>query len=276
MRLFIGVNRQVLLFGSLKLFNRESSIMFHAASLDQRQLVHRGVWENKETVRLLYKDFHRRLLDNCPEGRVLDIGGGTAHIKDFRADIISADILSFPGIDVVADAHRLPFPSEFFAGVVMLDVLHHLERPIEFLREASRVLKRGGCLVMIEPAMTAVARRFYEYFHDEPVDMTADPFAHVVINPDRDPFDANQAIPTLLFATSAAQSRVEKAVSSLRVRSVRWLSLFAYPMSGGFQSWSLMPAALVGSMLALEEKVPEAVRRKIAFRMMVVLQRTEQ
>ena len=241
--------------------------------MDQRQIAHRGVWEQKETIRLLYRDFHRRLLDSCPAGRVLDIGGGTAHIKDVRPDIVSTDILLFPGIDVVADAHRLPFPDESFMGVVMLDVLHHLERPIEFLEEASRVLKPGGRLAMIEPAMTTLARRFYDYFHAEPVDMDADPFAPVAINPDRDPFDANQAIPTLLFATSAARGRVEEVIPSLRVRSVKWLSLFAYPMSGGFQSWSLMPAALVGPLLAFEEKVPEAVRRQIAFRMMVVLER---
>jgi SAM-dependent methyltransferase len=244
-----------------------------ATGLDQRQVVHRGVWESKPSIRLLYCDFHRRLLDSCPEGRILDIGGGTAHIKDFRPDIVCADILSFPGIDVVADAHRLPFPNELFSGIVMLDVLHHLERPIEFLKEASRALKPGGHLAMIEPAMTPVARRFYDHFHDEPVDMGADPFADAAINPDRDPFDANQAIPTLLFATSAACGRVEKAIPSLRVRSVRWLSLFAYPLSGGFQNWSLVPAPLVRSMLAFEEKVPELVRRQIAFRMMVVIER---
>jgi SAM-dependent methyltransferase len=244
-----------------------------ASGLDQRQIVHRGAWEKKHAIRLLYRDFHRQLLDSCPDGRVLDIGSGTAHIKDFRTDIISTDILPFPGIDVVADAHRLPFPNDFFAGVVMLDVLHHLERPIEFLEEASRVLKVGGRFAMIEPAMTAVARRFYDYFHDEPVDMDADVFAGVAVNPDRDPFDANQAIPTLLFATPAARRRVEIVIPSLRVRSVKWHSLFAYPMSGGFQSWSLMPAALVRPVLALEQKVPEAVRRHIAFRMMVVLER---
>jgi len=244
-----------------------------AAGLDQRQKAHRSVWEKKETIRLLYRDFHRRLLDSCPEGRVLDIGSGTAHIKEFRSDIVSTDILSFPGIDVVADAHRLPFPNEFFGGVVMLDVLHHLERPITFLEEASRVLKPGGRIAMIEPAMTAVARRFYDYFHAEPVEMDVDPFAPVAISPDRDPFDANQAIPTLLFATTAACRRLEKVIPSLRVRSVKWLSLFAYPLSGGFQSWSLMPAALVPSMLALEQKVPEAVRKQIAFRMMVVVER---
>jgi SAM-dependent methyltransferase len=243
------------------------------AGLDQRQLVHRGAWEAKETLRLLYRDYHRRLIEICPDGRILDIGGGTAHIKDFSSDIISTDILWFPGIDVVADAHRLPFPDGFFSGVVMLDVLHHLERPIEFLREASRVLKPGGRLAMIEPAMTTVARQFYRRFHEEPVDMDADPFAAVTVNPDRDPFDANQAIPTLLFATPAARGRVEQVIPSLRVRSVTWLGLFAYPLSGGFQTWSLMPSALVRATLALEDKMPEIIRKQIAFRMMIVIER---
>jgi SAM-dependent methyltransferase len=241
--------------------------------LNERQLAHRRVWESKEAIRLLYRDFHRRLFECCPEGPVLDIGGGTAHVKDFRPDIVSTDILSFPGIDVVADAHRLPFPREIFSGVVMLDVLHHLERPIEFFEEASRILKPGGRLAMIEPAMTPLARRFYERFHEEPVDMDADPFAPVITNPDRDPFDANQAIPSLLFATASARSRVEATVPLLRVRHVDWLSLFAYPLSGGFQSWSLIPAALVHPVLSLEEKFPELIRRQIAFRMMVVLER---
>jgi SAM-dependent methyltransferase len=246
-----------------------------AADLDQRQIIHRSRWEKKKSIRLLYEDFHRRLLDCCPEGRVLDIGSGTAHIKDFRPDIVSADILPFPGIDVVADAHRLPFPNSCFSGVVMLDVLHHLERPIEFLREASRLLRPGGRLAMIEPAMTTLARRFYDRFHEEPVDMSADPFAEVAIDPDRDPFDANQAVPSLLFATPAARRQVEAVIPALRVRTVDWLSLFSYPLSGGFQSWSLMPAALVRPLLAFEEKVPQAIRRQIAFRMIVVLERPE-
>jgi SAM-dependent methyltransferase len=244
-----------------------------ACDLDQRQVTHRAHWEKKKAVRLLYRDFHRQLLDACPDGRILDIGSGTAHIKEFRPDIVSTDILSFPGIDTVADAHRLPFADGSFAGVVMLDVLHHLERPIEFLKEASRVLRSGGRLAMMEPAMTTLARGFYDRFHEEPVDMRADPFAPVKINPNRDPFDANQAIPSLLFATEPARRRLEETIPSLQVRSVDWLSLFAYPMSGGFQKWSLIPAALVAPTLAFERRVPAAIRKHLAFRMIVVLER---
>jgi hypothetical protein len=103
--------------------------------------------------------------------------------------------------------------------------------------------------------------------------MKADPFAPVAINPDRDPFDANQAIPTLLFATVPARKRLEGAIPLLRVRSVEWQSLFAYPMSGGFQKWSLIPAALIAPLLAFEKQVPTLVRKHLAFRMMVVLER---
>jgi len=113
-------------------------------------------------------------------------------------------------------AHQTAIP--FFAGVVMLDVIYHLERPLEFLQEASRVLKPSGRLVMIEPAMTMLARKFYDRFHEEPVDMNADPFAQVVINPDRDPFDANQSIPALLFATAQASRADDSVVASTKRR----------------------------------------------------------
>jgi SAM-dependent methyltransferase len=241
--------------------------------IDDRQLGHRQIWEQKESIRLLYRDFHRRLLQACPSGRIIDIGGGTAHVKELVPDAVSVDVLPFPGIDAVADAHNLPFADGTFAGAVMLDVLHHLERPIDFLKEASRVLKPGGTLAMLEPAMTTIARPFYRYLHDEPVDMSVDPFAEVVINPARDPFDSNQAIPTLLFTTASARERLEKTIPGLRVKTVEWLSLFAYPLSGGFQKWSLMPAKLVRPVLTLEDSAPRFIRRSIAFRMLIVLQR---
>jgi SAM-dependent methyltransferase len=241
--------------------------------LDQRQLVHRDVWAKKRALRELYRDYHRLLLEACPKGPVLDLGGGTAHIKESSSDVISLDLLKFPGIDVVGDAHRLPFRDESLSGIIMLDVMHHLERPIEFLKEAARVLGPGGRLAMIEPAMTTVAHRFYDRFHDEPVDMTADPFAPVTINPSRDPFDANQAIPTLLFANACARDKLRQTVPALRVRCVDWLSLFAYPLSGGFQPWSLIPGGMVRPVLALERRVPIALRRHLGFRMMIQLER---
>ena len=97
---------------------------------DPRHLERERIWNQKPTVRALYTDYHRRLISACPDGPLLDIGGGTAHVKQVRSDIRSVDILPFPGIDLVCDAHNLAFSDDHFAGIIMIDVLHHLERPI--------------------------------------------------------------------------------------------------------------------------------------------------
>jgi len=80
----------------------------------------------------------------------------------------------------------------------MLDVLHHLERPVAFMREAARVLRPGARLAMIEPGITPLSWPFYNFLHQEPVILSQDPFAMTERRPDKDPFDSNQAIPTLL------------------------------------------------------------------------------
>jgi hypothetical protein len=126
---------------------------------------------------------------------------------------------------------------------------------------------------MIEPGMSAVARQFYTHFHQEPVDMSADPFAEGVRQSGDDPFDANQALPTLLFVKAEARARVEAAVPALRILSNAWLSLFAYPLSGGFKPWCLWPSSLVGATLKAEQALTPALGPFLGFRLMTVLEK---
>jgi SAM-dependent methyltransferase len=212
------------------------------------------------------------LIAACPNGPLLDIGGGTAHVKQVRPDVCSVDILPFPGIDVVCDAHRLAFPDGKFAGIIRIEALHHLERPIVFLNEASRVLRPGGVLAMIEPGMSTVAYPFYHYLHQEPADMRVDPFLPGPAKSSRDPYDANQAIPTLLFS-GANRSRLNELVPKLIIRQVGWLSLFAFPLSGGFKSWCLMPSQLAMALVRFEDRLPDPVRKFFGFRIFAALQK---
>jgi SAM-dependent methyltransferase len=241
--------------------------------LDGRLAEHRRIWESKSTLRAVYADYHRRLEAACPPGRLLDIGGGSAHFKTYHKSVVSLDILPFPGIDVVADAHEMPFRTGCFAGIVMIDVLHHLQRPLDFLREAARVLKPHGRVAMIEPGMSVVARRLYQRFHHEPVDMGADAFAAGVRQSGDDPFDSNQALPTLLFGAVEARARVEEAVPELKVLSNEWLSLFVYPLSGGFKPWCFWPAMLTKPGLKVEQALLPSLGPLLGFRLMTVLEK---
>lgn len=74
----------------------------------------------------------------------------------------------------VADAQRLPFADSCAVNIEMVDVLHHIEFPAAFFREAERVLQNGGRQLMIEPAITLGSTLFYRLFHPEPVRTSAD------------------------------------------------------------------------------------------------------
>ncbi len=235
---------------------------------------YREAWMRKPALRAVYADVYRRIAAACRRGRTLEIGGGSGNFKDFAPDVVSTDVQFAPWLDAVCDAHRLPFADAAFDNVVMFDVLHHLDRPLRFLEDAARVLRPGGRLVTAEPAITPVSGIFYRHFHPEPVDMTADPLAPGEPDPGRDPYESNQAIPTLLLGRDRA--RLAARVPALRLVRGERFALFAYPLSGGFRRWSLIPGALVPPVLALERMLGPVLAPLMAFRLLAVFEREEE
>lgn len=234
---------------------------------------YRAIWEAKPVLRAVYRAWYERMAALCKPGRTLEIGGGSGNLKAFAPDVVSTDILFADWLDAMCDAQRLPFADARIDNVVMMDVLHHLERPVRFLEEAARVLRGGGRVVMLEPGITPVSGLFYRFCHPEPVDMSADPMAEGPIDPARDPYDANQAIPTLLFGSGRRRAAFERRFPDLRVATVERLALVAYPLSGGFRPWSLVPAALVGPILALDGALAPLLGRLCGFRLLIVLEK---
>ncbi|MDA8021005.1 MAG: class I SAM-dependent methyltransferase [Thermoanaerobaculia bacterium] len=238
---------------------------------------HRDTWREKPVLRRIYLEFQRLLLDQV-SGDVLEIGSGTGHLSravGAEHSLTSLDIVLSRDLDACADAHSLPFRDQSFDGIVMLDVLHHLQRPIRFLREAVRVLRPRSRLVLIEPGITPVSWWFYYFLHAEPVDLSVDPLADGPLDPGWGAFDANQAIPTLLFCRREGRRRLSAVIPELHIVSMRRLSLWAYPLSGGFQRWQLIPTCLVGPVLGLERVVLPILGPLAAFRLCVVLERAD-
>lgn len=104
------------------------------------------------------------------EGAILDIGchGGvftekiltkTGSQKIYGIDISSAAIkliakrLPF-GYFEVADAAKSPFKNNFFDAVFCLEMLEHVDNPMQVLLEIKRVLKKRGYGVILVPADT--------------------------------------------------------------------------------------------------------------------------
>jgi SAM-dependent methyltransferase len=101
---------------------------------------YREIWSRKPTLRTVYDDFYDRIAAACRPGLTIEIGGGIGNLKDRLPDVFATDIQPAPWLDCAADAQRLPFASGRLANIVMVDVLHHLQSPLRFFREAARVL----------------------------------------------------------------------------------------------------------------------------------------
>lgn len=232
---------------------------------------YRAVWDRKAVLRAVYDDFYARIAGACGAGPTIEIGGGIGNLKHRLGEVFTTDIQFAPWLDLVADAQHLPFAPASVGNIVMVDVLHHLEFPARFLREAERVLKPQGRIVMVEPAITWGSTLFYRFLHHEPVRMTDQILAEGRPDPRRDPYEANQAIPTLLATRD--RERFHELFPQLRLATVEWFSFASYALTGGFKPWSLISESGARRLLRIERPLEAAFGRLAAFRMMLVVEK---
>ena len=160
----------------------------------------REAWDERPLVRRLYSGWFEQIAARLApvDGPVVELGAGSGGFKDHLPSVIATDIVETPWVDRTADAERLPFADGELANIVMVDVMHHLPDPAAALAEAARALVPGGRVVMVEPYCSPVSGLFYRHLHHEGADPNVDLTGPGAQSSD-DPFDANNALPTLLF-----------------------------------------------------------------------------
>ncbi len=112
----------------------------------------------------LYRFWVRYICRLKAKGRLLEVGCGEGYFlkriqlyfNTFGTDIcldginrakVEADNTSF----VVSDAINLPYKSDMFDIVVAFDLVEHLQCPKKFIKEAFRILKTWGVLIIKTP-----------------------------------------------------------------------------------------------------------------------------
>jgi SAM-dependent methyltransferase len=234
---------------------------------------HRQVWGQNRALRVLNAALYERVARELPpraRGRWVELGSGPGFARDTIPGLELTDLVRAPWLDAEVNAEAMPFDDGSLGALVLFDVLHHLPSPRKFFEEATRVLAPGGRIVMCEPYISPVSYPVYKFFHDEPLDMSVEPLA-LAAAVGRDPFDANQGIPTVLFGRG--QRAFTEACPSLSIARIQYMSGFSCPASGGFSHGPFLPWALWSLLHRLDEAMPSGLMRWLAFRMLVVIEK---
>jgi SAM-dependent methyltransferase len=234
---------------------------------------HRRAWDANPALRTLYAEWYGRVAAALPPpsfGPRVELGSGPGFARGFIPDLALTDLVKAEWHDREVSAEALPYADGSLGGIVLFDVLHHIPAPRKFFAEAVRALRPGGRVVMCEPYIGPLSYPVYKFLHEEPVDMRADPLAPAARD---DPFDSNQAVPTLLFGRARGHAAFAREFPALEVRALERLAGLSYPASGGFSRGVLLPEVLWSALHALEGHLPVPLFRLLGFRMLVTLEK---
>ncbi len=98
-------------------------------------------------------DAFRSLFQSLSEDAVcLSIGGGP---RRAHPQLTNLNVGPFPNVDIVADAHFLPYASDSVDVIYCEAVLEHLNNPVRAVEEMYRVMKKGGRAFVATPFLQA-------------------------------------------------------------------------------------------------------------------------
>ena len=124
---------------------------------------------------------------------------------------------------------------------------------------------------MLEPYISPFSYIIYNYFHQEDVDFKIDVWnRRIASNNKKAAFDGNSAIPTIMFSKEI--KKFQKEFPDLKVIKKELLTFILYPLSGGFDRKSVVPAGIV-KYISFIEKILRPFGFIFAFRTFVVLEK---
>jgi SAM-dependent methyltransferase len=210
-------------------------------------LLRHDIIQDKDFLHALYTEWYELIIGVLPKKNdVLELGSGAGFLQQFLPDVLTSEVFETPGVRLIADACDLPLPDKSLDAIVMTDVFHHIPDVGRFLLEASRCVRLGGKIIMIEPWRTPWSEWVYKHLHSEPFSPDSDWKI-----PSTGPLSgANGALPWIVFQRDRAF--FEAQYPQWRIKKIEPMMPFCYLLSGGVSMRSLMPGCMYRPIRTLE------------------------
>lgn len=210
-------------------------------------LLRRNIIQDKPFLHALYSEWYERVIQALSKkDDVLELGSGAGFLQQLLPGVITSEVFETPGVRLVADACNLPLPDKSLDAIVMTDVFHHIPDVSRFLVEATRCVRPGGKIIMIEPWRTLWSEWVYTHLHSEPFS----PDSGWKI-PSAGPLSgANGALPWIVFQRDRAL--FEAQFPQWRIKNIESMMPFSYLLSGGVSMRSLVPGWMYRPIRAVE------------------------
>src|SRR5688500_14498535 len=98
----------------------------------ERTKIHRDIIQKKKFLKLLYIEWYenlKKLLNYKENRKYVELGSGGGFMKKVIPNIITSDVLKLPNCDMSFYGENMPFEDNSIDGILMVDVLHHMNEP---------------------------------------------------------------------------------------------------------------------------------------------------
>lgn len=225
----------------------------------------------KKLLLAWYRQIYEYMTNNLSgRGLIVEMGSGSSFLHEHVPGLIRSNIIFVKENDIVFSAFALPFKDSSVGDIVLINVLHHLQDPFAFFKEAERVLRPGGRVLISDPYMSLLSYPVWHYLHPENCDRKKIGFNNTgEINP---MIDANSATATNMFCLKS--SALADHCDYLRPVKVELHSKFLYWIAGGYNFPQFIPTSLA-PLVKIAEKILSPLDKWLASFMYAVLEKRE-